>query len=392
VDSLVAAVALLDPPPDNITQAFLQRSTKRNVYSIIMVNTIRMLCGTFNWKLSQKPTSLDNIFNDARLQNALPNNKTTCKCLNASVFFTLDTSMFRPLCNGKSLFLNTASRISLVMAMQVTTIDLPAISPPITAIVRKHRSTERKRLRDNKEIKLTKLCTDERPAILKDITNVVHTRPLQDIIRPNDNELSSITQVNLMLSNFVITYFFTIMARSLNNILYKEFLLDLVQRDGGWKEFVANSKIEGHYASLFDTLQNKFSICIIPICHSHHWTILIRRFIGNGWKIFFLDSLDPGSDQRFLQWKTLFQDDDLFSGEWIKVKIIKQTKLECGARACLHGLCFALSNRSSASIMNNRNRISNLAARSRSMVSKICNEGKWQHQGWLQSIIGSQQA
>jgi len=49
------------------------------------------------------------------------------------------------------------------------------------------------------------------------------------------------------------------------------------------------------------------------------------------------------------QWHDLFVDTDLFSG-WIKLKIIPQQELECGAWVCLHGLCFALSSASAKEI------------------------------------------
>mmetsp|Transcript_14017 Transcript_14017/g.20063 ORF Transcript_14017/g.20063 Transcript_14017/m.20063 type:complete len:96 (-) Transcript_14017:1112-1399(-) len=79
----------------------------------------------------------------------------------------------------------------------------------------------------------------------------------------------------------------------------------------------------------------------------------------------------------------------IFSPVWSKAKIFKQTELECGARVCLHGLCFAVSHRNSSEIMYNINRINDLAARSRQMVSKICQDGYWSSQGWLKSIIGT---
>jgi len=47
-----------------------------------------------------------------------------------------------------------------------------------------------------------------------------------------------------------------------------------------------------------------------------------------------------GSDARMHQRRDLFKDKDLFSGTWIKLKIIPQSELECGARVCLHGLCY----------------------------------------------------
>jgi hypothetical protein len=76
---------------------------------------------------------------------------------------------------------------------------------------------------------------------------------------------------------------------------------------------------------------------------------------------------------------------------WTKIKIIPQTELECGARVCLHGLCLALSTYNSSRIMNNITRVRNLAARSRTMISNICNDGQWTSQAWLTSIIGPQQ-
>jgi hypothetical protein len=89
------------------------------------------------------------------------------------------------------------------------------------------------------------------------------------------------------------------------------------------------------------------------------------------------------------QWQNLFQDDDLFSGNWIKLKIIPQTELECGARVCLHGLCFALSSRNTKDIGRQLERIKDLAVRSRLLVSHICTDGQWSNPGWLKSIIGT---
>jgi hypothetical protein len=194
-----------------------------------------------------------------------------------------------------------------------------------------------------------------------------------------------------MLSNFVVSYFFKIIARSFNNILYTEFLFDFVKRDGGWAHFVTQSTAAGLYTTFLEALQRPDKICIIPICDQLHWTILIQKFTGNAWRIFFADSMLAGSDHRLSQWKALFQDDTLFTGEWTKIKIIPQTELECGARVCLHGLCLALSTYNSSRIMNNITRVRNLAARSRTMVSNICNDGQWTSQAWLTSIIGPQQ-
>jgi hypothetical protein len=118
-----------------------------------------------------------------------------------------------------------------------------------------------------------------------------------------------------MLSNFVVSFFFKIIARSFNNILYTEFLFDFVKRDGGWAHFVTQSTAAGLYTTFLEALQQPDKICIIPICDQLHWTILIRKFTGNAWRIFFADSMLAGSDHRLSQLKALFQDDTLFTGE-----------------------------------------------------------------------------
>ena len=110
-------------------------------------------------------------------------------------------------------------------------------------------------------------------------------------------------------------------------------------------------------------------------------------FTGRAWKIFIIDLLAHDSDQRFLQWKALFQDDILLSGEWYKVKIIQQSELEWGARVCLNSLCCAVSTRNSASIISSINHISILAARSRLMVSRICNAKNLSPQQWLNPVL-----
>ena len=77
-------------------------------------------------------------------------------------------------------------------------------------------------------------------------------------------------------------------------------------------------------------------------------TKIYWEFMGNT----YIDSISQGSDQRFRDWHSLFQDDDLFSGIWIKVKKKQQSELECGAWVCLHGVCFALSKKKNGDIIN----------------------------------------
>jgi hypothetical protein len=192
-----------------------------------------------------------------------------------------------------------------------------------------------------------------------------------------------------MLSNFVVSYFCKLLVTKLPNILYQEFIFDFVKREGSWKQFVQYCQREGHYSQFLEQLSNLHSICLIPICCHAHWTLLVRRFIGNSWKIFFLDSISHGSDQRFADWKALFQDDVFFSGEWIKGKFFQQSELECGARVCLHGVCFSLSKKKYGDIINDLSLFKDLAVRSRLMVSHICKDGHWSHPKWLSRTIGN---
>ena len=107
------------------------------------------------------------------------------------------------------------------------------------------------------------------------------------------------------------------------------------------------------------------------------------------WEIYYIDSMLQGSDARMRRWQALFQDDDLFSGKWIKLQIIPQTELECGARVRLHGLCYALSLLKTRDTSRQLERVKDLAARSRLLVSRICTDGNWSHPSWLKSIIGT---
>jgi hypothetical protein len=117
-------------------------------------------------------------------------------------------------------------------------------------------------------------------------------------------------------------------------------------------------------------------------CCDAHWTLLIVwRYISNSWTIyFFSDSIAQGLDWWFHAWKTLFNDDELFSGEWIKVKIFQQTEWERGARVCLHGVCFALSMKKGTDIFNDLSRFKDLSVHSHLIMLHICKDGYWTDQ------------
>jgi len=361
---------------------------------------MRMICGTLQWSISQKPTSLDIVFNSSTQQD----NATKCTYNTEEIFFSDSSETLCPVCNGKSYFLTSTHRIALVSNISNFSVssNAPNNSTQNHTIHSKqfekthntkHLSNDRQRnvLRDITNFySRPPPCSTAHPNCNAHITNVFHARPpLFLAARPDDAELHAITRTNNMLSNFVVSYFFKILACNFPSILYQEFLFDFVKREGGWKEFVQYSRREGHSTDFLEKLKDNRLICIVPICHDIHLTLIIRKFVENVWEIYYIDSISQGSDDRMRQWQNLFQDDDLFSGNWIKLKIIPQTELECGARVCLHGLCFALSSRNTKDIGRQLERIKDLAVRSRLLVSHICTDGQWSNPGWLKSIIGT---
>ena len=392
-DSIINAISKICPLPEPLTLQGLQRSTKRNVYPLVTVAAVRLLCGTFGWKMSEHPTSLDKVFNRVPTLDDSSASANTCTCTPIA-FFSIQSENTCCICGDSSAHICTARRVKLLDIQQPTNDNdkpapLSSKAPSKTSRI----TTKNRKARRTNAITIstpTKATTDPNHIPMRDITNIIHQRPISDPNGPNESDLQNITTPYHMLSNFVVSYVFSIAAKSYQNILYTDFLFELVKRDGGWTQFVNNSITEGHYAAFFEALKQTDKACIVPICHDHHWTVLIRKFNGNAWRIFFADSLSHGTDHRFSQWKALFNDDILFTGTWTKVKLTPQSELECGARACLHGICFALSHHNSSKITTNIARISNLAARSRTMVSSVCISGTWHSQGWLKSIIDPQ--
>ena len=351
-----------------------------------MTNAIRLICGTFNWKCSEKPTSLDIVVNQSRATASPTFKRTHCQCSLGSLFFSVASETSCPSCNGISPFVPTATRISTAaVSPTIVSKTSPEGKASFSYNIDQPTSTSRHQKRDNPHPHHNQASS----GILRDISNIPPNRPPQcPAARPNSVELNAIAQKNYMLSNFVVSYFFKILQVHFPTILYQEFLFDFVKREGGWQQFVEFSHQEGHSITFLEQLRNCQFTCVVPICKDLHWTILVRKYINSSWVIYYIDSMLQGSDARMHQWRELFNDNDLFSGTWIKLKIIPQTELECGARVCLHGLCFSISSKNAKDIGRQLQRIPDLAARSRLLVSGVCGCGNWTPQGWLKSIIG----
>ena len=351
-----------------------------------MMNTVRLLNGTFKWQIPDRPTSIDIIFNQAPSNDSIPGSQKLCRCKKERLFFAIDFSASCSFCDGISTFYSTSTRISLAQ----TSVAENSHSDITKRLDTNHQRPTKNIIKRHKSRSNNSSIQSSHAEVLRDITNLTSRPPLCLASRPNDAEINGITKVNNMLSNFVVTYFFQLLSQKFSKILYEEFLFDFVKSEGSWKQFVESKRRSNHYINFFQKLSNQKYICIVPICCHVHWSLLIRRFIGNSWKILFIDSISQGSEQRFNDWRILFQDDDLFSGEWIKVKILQQSELECGARVCLHGVCFSLSKKKYGDIINDLSRFKDLPVRSRLMVSHICKAGYWSTQKWLSRTIGAE--
>jgi hypothetical protein len=81
IDDVIAAISNIDPLPDLILPAYLKRATKRNVYPVAIMNTVRLLNGTFKWNMSRNSTSIDIIFNHISLNVGAFKNHKPCNPL-----------------------------------------------------------------------------------------------------------------------------------------------------------------------------------------------------------------------------------------------------------------------------------------------------------------------
>ena len=88
---------------------------------------------------------------------------------------------------------------------------------------------------------------------------------------------------------------------------------------------------------------------------------------GHKWVIYYLDSIEAGLRQRMKCYCDVLSDSSFCpihneDVEWVAAPIVLQSELECGARACLHGILFALSGASSDRIMQHLKQELNLGS------------------------------
>ena len=150
-------------------------------------------------------------------------------------FFSVDpTPLCCGTCGGISIYIGTASCLANFNSVSAPSNDFLASSFQSTSITTKHRIEygSKKHALILKKFKKKVKCS---PLLLQDITNNMHVHLMQETIWLDDDKLRSVTQVNHMLSELVVPYFFKIIAQSFRNILHTEFLFDFVKWDhGGW--------------------------------------------------------------------------------------------------------------------------------------------------------------
>jgi hypothetical protein len=181
---------------------YLKRATKRNVYPAVIMNTVRFLNGTFNWKMSRNLTSIDIIFNQISLNVGVSKNHKPCNCNKDHAFFAIAINAYCPFCTGVSPYMSTETRISSAQAL----VDK-------TSTTEKHLCVDSNNKRSSKDTaknhnrRLPGVQSNSNNTVLRDITNHSLRSPLCLAARPNDTELNTVTQPNNMLSNFVVSYF-----------------------------------------------------------------------------------------------------------------------------------------------------------------------------------------
>ena len=53
-------------------------------------------------------------------------------------------------------------------------------------------------------------------------------------------------------------------------------------------------------------LQNRESTTIVPMGANNHWTILVKRFVDDMWKLQFADSITSNNFSSFMTTKKIF--------------------------------------------------------------------------------------
>ena len=223
-------------------------------------------------------------------------------------------------------------------------------------------------------------------------THTITDNLLANVAQPTEKDLSSMSCYGVRLDDTIVNCFLTIVASQTNGILFERFLFDLIEIDKGWTNFLMQRSHGTHYAPFIDALENRTVSTIVPICRHDHWVSIVRKHDGLKWVIYYLDSIEAGSRQRMKRYSEALRDSPFCpihneDVEWVAAPIVLQSELECGARACLHGILFALSDASSDGIMKHLQQEVNLGSLSRQLVVSTCRTQSWVTPGWLKGLL-----
>ena len=219
VDDIIDAISKLDPLPTSVLPLYFKRTTKRHVFPTVIMNAVRFLSGTFQWKLHSTSTSIDVIFNKSSTNTGITTNSSTFQCKREKMFFAIENTATCSFCDGLSPFLSTTTCICLA---QASCDNWSTFEHCISRGNNDSRSSKLIMKNSKRRTSGDRLDTN---MVLRDITNLP-ARTLSHILaRPADSEINEITRVNNMLSNFVVFYFYRLLANNFPGILYQDFSL-----------------------------------------------------------------------------------------------------------------------------------------------------------------------
>jgi hypothetical protein len=162
-----------------------------------------------------------------------------------------------------------------------------------------------------------------------------------------------------------------------------------------WEDYVQKSarRAYGNYDKLLQTLQDRQKVVIMPIGFGReHWAVLVRKFKGGHWSLWFIDSMSEGAKKRFQTVKRLYNNtpltDTLPAIQWIEAPIVEQFETECGARCCVGALMYALSEKKIRKSVDRLNKVPELNMVSRLMVADVCKKGAFTMPSWLDKVVG----
>ena len=196
----------------------------------------------------------------------------------------------------------------------------------------------------------------------------------------------------------VINYFFKLMMEKYPHIRAQPtYFFQQLSDATDWNAYLQNRTIGNrcrNHELFMRCLQNRESTTIVPMGANNHWTILVKRFVGDMWKLQFADSITSNNFSSFTTTKKIFLNTPVCLNDepvaWQNIHLQPQVEYECGARMCVAAvfLSFVDNNELSQKIRC-FNQIQNLSQKCRDMVKSICINKTFSIPSWLQNVVSS---